>query len=261
MSDSATARPILRLDARQREMLEAMGIQLWWPEAKAARPAATERAEPAPAAEVPAAPAAREIAPPAPTARPAPAVVTPAAPPVRVSPVLPGSETLLADAPRLLYGEAGPGGWLIVADMAPDMLGSYPQPLAGDEGRLLENMLRALQLQSGGVPVHLVRLHRGSALPGADMPRPYEEAFVPQCEALAPRVVLAMGPLAAQALLRRAGPIGKLRGEAQALEGPLAGAQALATYHPAYLLRNGADKAKAWADLCLAAALFERAGA
>jgi uracil-DNA glycosylase family 4 len=108
--------------------------------------------------------------------------------------------------------------------------------------------------------VHLVRVHRGSAQPGQDMPRPYEEAVLPQCALLAPRVVLAMGPLAAQAVLQRTGPLGKLRGEAQVLQGPLAGAQALATYHPAYLLRNGADKAKAWADLCLAAAAFERPG-
>ena len=68
--------------------------------------------------------------------------------------------------------------------------------------------------------------------------------------------MLALGPLAAQAMLQRAGPIGKLRGEAQTVpDGPMAGTPALASYPLAYLLRNGPEKAKAWADLCQAAAL------
>ena len=61
-----------------------------------------------------------------------------------------------------------------------------------------------------------------------------------------------MGPLAAQSLMQSRDPLGKLRGRAV----PLAsanGVPVVATYHPAYLLRNPADKARAWADLCLAA--------
>ena len=149
--------------------------------------------------------------------------------------------------------------WLIVADMPPDMLGGYPAPLAGDEGRLLANMLRALRLDAGEVPVHLMRVHRGSAASGDNMPRPLQDVLGPEAGPLAPRVVLALGPLAAQALLQRTGPIGKLRGEALSLpEGPLEGTPAVASYPLAYLLRNGADKAKAWADLCQAAAIATR---
>jgi len=255
-----SARPLLQLDARRREMLDLMGVKIWWPEPKGARSLApAEPVQPAAARAAPAVPAQRPAPEPVVAARPLASARAPAAAPVRAAPVLAGAESLLADTPRLLYGEAGPGGWLIVADMSPDMLGSYAQPQAGDEGRLLDNMLRALQLQTGQVPVNLVRVHRGSALPGEGMPRPCEDVFEARCQALAPGMVLAMGPLAAQALLRRTSPIGKLRGEVQLLaDGPLAGVQALATYHPAYLLRNGADKAKAWNDLCLAAALFER---
>jgi uracil-DNA glycosylase len=264
-------RAVLQLDARRREMLELMGVRLWWPEPKAARPQPAARAEPeAPAqraadAAVPAVSAVqqqnkREALAPAPAPRPEP--LRAPAPAVRAPAVssMPGTEALLADAPQLVCGQAGPGGWLIVADVAPDMLGSYAEALAGDEGRLLANMLRALQLDTGPAPVYLLRVHRGSAQAGEGLPRPLEEVLAPQCTPLAPRVVLALGPLAAQAVLQRAGPIGKLRGEALALpeDGPLAGTPALASYPLAYLLRSGADKAKAWADLCLAASLFER---
>ena len=98
---------------------------------------------------------------------------------------------LLADAPRLVFGQSGPGGWLVVADLPPDMLGGYAEPLAGDEGRLLANMLRALRLDAGEEPVHVMRVHRGSgnALTGDDMPRPLDEVLGPQCAPLAPRVV------------------------------------------------------------------------
>ena len=258
-------RDLLQLDARRREMLELMGVRLWWPEPKAQpQPPAAVVAKAEPAApvqaprqvETPAAPVMREA-----PAAPAPSRAAPARSPapaaVEAVPSAGAAEGLLADAPQLLYGQAGPGGWLIVADLPPDMLGGYPEPLAGDEGRLLGNMLRALRLDAGETPVHLVRVHRGSgsAPTGDNMPRPLEEVLGPQCMPLAPRVVLALGPLAAQALLRRPGPIGKLRGDVQALpEGPLAGIPAMASYPLAYLLRNGADKAKAWADLCLAAA-------
>ena len=64
-----------------------------------------------------------------------------------------------------------------------------------------------------------------------------------------PRIILAMGRFAVQSLLRSGEPIGKLRGRVHRYQGvPL-----VVTYHPAYLLRNLPDKARAWADLCLAA--------
>lgn len=268
-------RTMLQLDARRREMLELMGVRLWWPEAKAQPQPAGARAE-APAAhqaprlaEAPALPApapvrdASSAAPGRPPAMPpaaraaAPAMHQAGPAGLAPAPRAGSAEGLLADAPRLVFGPPGPGGWLIVADLPPDMLGGYPEALAGDEGRLLGNMLRALRLDTGEHPVHLVRVHRGSggASGGDDMPRPMGDVLDAQCTPLAPSVVLALGPLAAQALLQRTGPIGKLRGEVQPLpEGPLAGIPAMASYPLTYLLRSGADKAKAWADLCRAAA-------
>jgi len=102
------------------------------------------------------------------------------------------------------------------------------------------------------MPVHLMRTHRGVASGRDGSPQPFADAFLPQAQALAPRLIFAMGPLAAQTLLQSAEPLGKLRGRTARLEA-LGGTPVVVSYHPAYLLRNPADKARAWVDLCLAA--------
>jgi uracil-DNA glycosylase family 4 len=76
-----------------------------------------------------------------------------------------------------------------------------------------------------------------------------------QLQLVQPKVILAMGRFAVQALLQSSEPIGKLRGRVHR-HGDL---PVVVTYHPAYLLRNPADKARAWADLCLAQSVV-RAG-
>ena len=256
----------LKLDARQRAMLEEMGVKVWWPvpevaEAVEVAPAAIEtvaayadvaRADERNEAEMPvAAPAPTPV--PAPVARPAMAPA-PAARPAAAP--QPQGAAVLVEAPCRLYAEAGAepaqGGWLVVADMPPEADGRHGEPFAGDAGRLLDNMLRALKLHDGRTPVHLVRTHRGVAAGQPGSPRALDEAFGEHAAALAPRVVLAMGPLAAQGLMQSGDPLGKLRGRVVPLAG-VDGASVVATYHPAYLLRNPADKARAWADLCLAA--------
>lgn len=255
----------MNLDARQRAMLDEMGVKVWWPAAgavEAREAAAAPEAEQGVAVAVEA-PVALAVAVPAPVAAPAP---RPAAAPAARAAAQPSAHgaAVLIDASRLLYGEAAPGGggWLIVADMPPDLDGRHGEPFAGDAGRLLDNMLRALQLHGGDTRVHLMRTHRGVASGQPGSPRPLAESFAEAVAALAPGVVLAMGPLAAQSLLQSGEPLGKLRGQALPLAGVAAGqaVPVVATYHPAYLLRNPADKARAWSDLCLAAERHLRAG-
>ncbi|MCU4120625.1 uracil-DNA glycosylase family protein [Variovorax sp. N23] len=247
----------LNLDARQRAMLDEMGVKVWWP---VAAPAAVVEVAVAPVAEpVPHRAAASDEAPhEAPRAAPtlarapiaaAPAPTAPASTVARAH----GAAVLLAPPHRLYATEgAAEGGWLVVADMPPEADGRHGEPLAGDAGRLLDNMLRALQLHAGDMPVHLMRTHRGVASGRDGSPQPFAEAFLPQAQALAPRLVFAMGPLAAQSLLQSTDPLGKLRGRAARLDA-LGGAPVVVSYHPAYLLRNPTDKARAWVDLCLAA--------
>ncbi len=283
----------LALDARQRAMLEEMGVKVWWPEAPVpalAAGGATKTiastlegmgAAAASDARMPGAAGATDAAAAAGAsgAGRAPAGRTGASPPAGASPepgaaVSPMAAASPADAPcdgpavrldaaRRLYDGRGAaqGGWLVVADMPPGSDGRHGAPFAGDAGRLLDQMLRALRLHKGDVPVHLVRTHRAATgtatTEPADGPPPH--ALADSFAALAPRIVLALGPLAAQALLARAEPLGKLRGRVlQAAAAP--GVPVVASYAPAYLLRHCADKARAWADLCLAAEAAEGVG-
>lgn len=251
----------LRLDARQRAMLDEMGVKVWWPVPETVEVAAAPEA-PAPVEEEVAIVDERQevempVAAPPPVARPAVAPVqAPAPAPRAAAPVTQGA-AVLVEAPCRLYADAGAepaqGGWLVVADMPPEADGRHGDPFAGDAGRLLDNMLRALKLHDGGTPVHLMRTHRGVAAGQPGSPRAMDEAFGEHAAAIAPRVVLAMGPLAAQSLMRSGDPLGKLRGRVVPLDSAGGAAMVVATYHPAYLLRNPADKARAWADLCLAA--------
>jgi uracil-DNA glycosylase family 4 len=261
----------LALDARQCAMLDEMGVKVWWPVAPVpAPPVAIETIADSASQtgasarfdvenEVQARPSAPARSPlPRSAESTAPIASAPAAPRAAATSAMAG-DAVLVEAPRLLFGDAAAqGGWLIVADMPPGPDGRHGEPLDGDAGRLLANMLRALQLHGGAVPVHLMRAHRGPAASASapSAPRPFDDSFAAHASAVAPRLVLAMGPLAAQSLLQRAEPLGKLRGHASELA-HLPGVTVVATYHPAYLLRNPADKARAWADLCLAAAQFD----
>ena len=69
-----------------------------------------------------------------------------------------------------------------------------------------------------------------------------------QVELIRPRLIVAMGRFAAQSILNSDASIGSLRGKLHDYHG----VPVIVTYHPAYLLRNLPDKAKAWEDLCFA---------
>jgi uracil-DNA glycosylase family 4 len=125
------------------------------------------------------------------------------------------------------------------------------EPFVGRAGQLLNAMLRAIGMPRGEVYIANILKCRP---PGNRDPQPDEATcctpFLTQQIALAqPRVLLAVGRIAAQWLLQTDTPIGKLRGRVMTYgerNTPL-----VVTYHPAYLLRSPHDKAKAWTDLCL----------
>ena len=149
---------------------------------------------------------------------------------------------------QALYADAAHGEgsrWLVLAETPAAALQRGPfNPFDGEAGKLLDNMLRAARLHKAGV-VLLAPLVRGAAAGvGAALP----EALPALLASAQPDVVLVMGRLAAQALLQSSEPFGKLRGQVHSLHG----AKTVLTYDATYLLRNPADKAKAWDDLCLA---------
>jgi DNA polymerase len=134
----------------------------------------------------------------------------------------------------------------VLAETQPVALhGDTPfSPFAGDAGQLLDNMLRAARLNRAGEVQFAPLVRQGAA---AATPE-FGAALATLIESAQPDTVLVMGRLASQALLPTGEPFGKLRGRAHALHG----ARAIVTYDAPYLLRTPADKAKAWADLCLA---------
>ena len=138
--------------------------------------------------------------------------------------------------------------WLLLIETPADSAAA--DPLAGDTGKLLDNMLRAAGLPNSAraawVPVHRLASAAG---PDSGEPGPaLQISLSALVQAEKPDVLLIMGRLAAQALLQTAEPLGKLRGQKYLL----AGVPAFVTYDAAYLLRSLPDKARAWDDLCLA---------
>jgi DNA polymerase len=105
---------------------------------------------------------------------------------------------------------------------------------------------------SGGV-VHNCR-PPGNRNPEPDEMQKCEPFLQRQIELLQPKLIVALGRIAAQNLLSRDASIASLRGRVHDFNGlPL-----IVTYHPAYLLRNLTDKAKAWEDLCFAVSTMQR---
>ena len=144
-----------------------------------------------------------------------------------------------------------PADWLFVGEGPGSEEDAKGEPFVGQAGRLLDNMLAALGL-ARGANVYIANVVKCRP-PQNRTPEPREvEACLPyldrQIELLRPRLIVALGKSAATALLDVDATIASLRGRIHRYrEVPL-----VVTYHPAYLLRNLPDKAKAWEDLLLA---------
>ncbi|MCD6044682.1 MAG: uracil-DNA glycosylase, 4 family protein, partial [Burkholderiales bacterium] len=141
--------------------------------------------------------------------------------------------------------------WMLIGE-APgaeeDRLG---EPFVGQAGKLLDSMLAAIDLERGE-NVYIANVLKCRP-PGNRNPEPEEvEKCSPhlraQIELIAPKLIIAMGRFAAQTLLNTDASIASLRGRLH----EHAGVPLIVTYHPAYLLRNLPDKAKAWEDLVFA---------
>ena len=125
------------------------------------------------------------------------------------------------------------------------------EPFVGQAGKLLDNMLGAIKLKRGH-NVYIANVVKCRP-PGNRNPEPGEAA---QCEPylhrqialIKPKLIVALGKVAAVNLLKRDAAVASMRGKIHRYQGiPL-----IVTYHPAYLLRSLPEKAKAWVDLCFA---------
>lgn len=142
--------------------------------------------------------------------------------------------------------------WLVVGEAPGKDEDAQGEPFVGRAGQLLNAMLKAVGLQREQVYIANILKCRP---PNNRDPRPEEvvccEPYLArQIALIQPRIVLAVGRIAAQNLLKTDTPIGQLRGKVHTLGD--SGIPVIATYHPAYLLRSPLEKRKAWDDLQLA---------
>ena len=264
----------LHLDKRQRAMLAEMGVRVWSPLPEEAEVVVAPLAQVAPATTL------MQVAKPLQAAKP---VQVAATPPVLIQPPegvaemdwatlqhtvatcqacsLCGSRqnTVFGVGAPALNGQAPQVDWLIVGEAPGEEEDAQGQPFVGQSGALLDNMLRAMNV-SRNAGVYVVNLlkcrppgNRNPKLEEVSQCLPYLER---QVALLKPKMILVMGRFAVQALLREnmpdveSTPIGKLRGRVHQYKN----VPVVVTYHPAYVLRNLPEKAKVWADLCLAMA-------
>ena len=258
----------LSLDARQRAMLAAMGVRVWQPTPAVQALARVPQTAPSPV--VPASPVTTDIA-------------------LKALPVglaemdwaalqnaasLCQACGLCETRQRSVFSNsvtlpASPSAdWLIITDPPSEEEERRGELFVNAEGELFDAMLQALgmsRLATSGPLVATVVPVLKCRVPAQRNPHTEE---LQQCRAylerqvalLQPQVIIAMGRWAVQSVLAATStdlasqPLGKLRGQVHRF----ANTPVVVTYHPQSLLRTPLDKAKAWADLCLAYSLTRR---
>ncbi|MGH8166938.1 MAG: uracil-DNA glycosylase [Woeseiaceae bacterium] len=142
--------------------------------------------------------------------------------------------------------------WMIVGEAPGAEEDRRGEPFVGRAGKLLDEMLRAIGLSRETVFIaNILKCrppnNRDPAATEAAACRSYLDR---QIELVQPRIILAVGRIAAQQLLGSDETVGRLRGRVHLLHKPEI--PVVVTYHPAYLLRTPGQKREAWKDLCLA---------
>ena len=278
-----------RWSDRQQAMLREMGVTLWLPpqtdamplpEAAMPEPVPSEVTVPVPAQAPVASPAPAPVRMSRPVAAPAEANSPSAPRPLAARP----SGVAAMDWPALREAVAGceacglcrgrqntvfgvgheQAQWMIIGEAPGEQEDRQGEPFVGKAGQLLDNMLRAVGLTRAEAgpeqQVYIANVLKCRP-PMNRNPEPQEvaqcEPFLKrQVELVAPKLILAMGRFAVQSILQTGEPIGRLRGRVHAYHG----VPVVVTYHPAYLLRNPADKSRSWEDLCLAREVLRQAG-
>ncbi|MBI2800152.1 MAG: uracil-DNA glycosylase [Gammaproteobacteria bacterium] len=148
--------------------------------------------------------------------------------------------------------------WLVIGEAPGAEEDKRGEPFVGRAGQLLNSMLAAIGQPRERVYIANILKCRP---PNNRDPRPEEvvccEAYLQrQIALLKPKLILAVGRIAAQNLLKVETPIGKLRGQEHRFG--RTGIPLIVTYHPAYLLRSPGEKRRAWQDLLLAERIYRQ---
>ena len=141
--------------------------------------------------------------------------------------------------------------WLFVGEGPGADEDAQGEPFVGQAGRLLDSMLSAIKLKRGA-NVYIANVVKCRP-PGNRNPEPAEalacEPYLHrQIDLIKPKLIVALGKVAAANLLASDASVASMRGKVHQYRGiPL-----VVTYHPAYLLRSLNEKSKTWMDLCFA---------
>lgn len=141
--------------------------------------------------------------------------------------------------------------WLLIGEAPGEQEDRLGEPFVGRAGHLLENMLAAAKLSSEQ-DVYIANVLKcrppSNRNPATDEIAACQRYLQQQIQLIKPEIIVALGRFAAQTLLSSELSISRLRGKVHDYQGiPL-----IVSYHPAYLLRNPPDKARAWEDWQLA---------
>jgi uracil-DNA glycosylase family 4 len=253
--------------ARRADCLQSLGIDVWVPRAGAV----VLQREALPAAET------LSVAPaplPAPVIAPEPTIVVPSrrvdAPSdaelaaqwqaLKAEVAVCTKCSLHATRTQTVFGVGNERAqWLVIGEAPGADEDRKGEPFVGRGGQLLDSMLRAIGVRRGE-NAYIANILK-SRPPGNRDPKPEEVAvcmpyLLRQIALIGPRIILAVGRIAAQNLLATDTPIGRLRGRLHhfgELNTPL-----VVTYHPAYLLRSPGEKRKAWEDLKFARSILRQ---
>lgn len=164
--------------------------------------------------------------------------------------------SLAAGRKQVVFGSgASPAPWMVIGEAPGEQEDLQGIPFVGPAGQLLDQMLGAIGVDRAR-EVFVTNVLKCRPPRNRD-PQPEEVAqcrpwLLAQIAAVQPRIILAVGRFAAQTVLQTDEPIGRLRGKVhRSGDVPV-----VATYHPSYLLRAPAEKARAWQDLLMARSLL-----
>lgn len=162
---------------------------------------------------------------------------------------------------QAVFGRGNPHArWLLIGEAPGEQEDKQGEPFVGKAGQLLDNILLACGLDRNN-DVYIANVLKcrppGNRNPSRDEISCCQNYLAQQIQHIQPTLIVALGRFAVQTLLNTDQSIGKLRGTLHQYQGiPL-----IATFHPAYLLRNLPDKSKAWQDFVFAKRTYQQLSA
>lgn len=151
---------------------------------------------------------------------------------------------------QTVFGVGNPNAdWLVIGEAPGADEDHQGEPFVGRAGKLLNSMLLAMGLPREQVFIANILKCRppNNRDPQAEEVLACETYLRQQIDLIKPKIILAVGRIAAQNLLKLETPIGKMRGNRY--QYPDSELPVIVTYHPAYLLRSPREKRKVWEDL------------